>query len=544
MVQSLDVRPIGERERAFSAMVPLLIVAVVAIFQLVAISLLYNHAFVFECRAVASPVFCGFLSSSVVRVICILGAISLLLMARPLLVSNLKEARRESLSMPWMGIQIIGFILILLPWFFVGDGVSTSTFAAGVFFWVAGAILAGLGTIFAAIELKGWQKLLSQAGLLLAGIAVVAGLAPEGAAIFQKIWKFDPLTEITFLAAKVFLESMGYAVVAHAPTKLLGVEDFEVLVGPQCSGVEGFLLIGGFLSFYMWLFKADLRFPRAWLLLPVGILLSWIFNVVRISTLIMTGHHVSPELAIGGFHSHAGWLMFTILAVGLAFIAHQLPALKKAKSSNHRAAPTVALGNEEALILPFIVFMASALLLSTFTELPALYYPIRFVAMVAVLLVFARFLRSMDWNTDLFTVIAGLAVGVAWLATAPSAAEGDEDLIAALAGLSGLSFVVWVVARAIGSTLLVPIIEELFFRGYILRRIDNGSVAARGIALAVSSGLFAALHDRWLLALIAGVAFGLLMLRRGKLTDAIWAHILANGVIVAWAIIMKDWSVI
>jgi len=448
MVQSLDVRPIGERERAFSAMVPLLIVAVVAIFQLVAISLLYNHAFVFECRAVASPVFCGFLSSSVVRVICILGAISLLLMARPLLVSNLKEARRESLSMPWMGIQIIGFILILLPWFFVGDGVSTSTFAAGVFFWVAGAILAGLGTIFAAIELKGWQKLLSQAGLLLAGIAVVAGLAPEGAAIFQKIWKFDPLTEITFLAAKVFLESMGYAVVAHAPTKLLGVEDFEVLVGPQCSGVEGFLLIGGFLSFYMWLFKADLRFPRAWLLLPVGILLSW-------------------------------------------------PALKKAKSSNHRAAPTVALGNEEALILPFIVFMASALLLSTFTELPALYYPIRFVAMVAVLLVFA-----------------------------------------------GLSFVVWVVARAIGSTLLVPIIEELFFRGYILRRIDNGSVAARGIALAVSSGLFAALHDRWLLALIAGVAFGLLMLRRGKLTDAIWAHILANGVIVAWAIIMKDWSVI
>ena len=41
-------------------------------------------------------------------------------------------------------------------------------------------------------------------------------------------------------------------------------------------------------------------------LLPLGCLLAYLANSVRIVTLILLGTHVSEEIALGGFHSRAG----------------------------------------------------------------------------------------------------------------------------------------------------------------------------------------------------------------------------------------------
>ena len=105
-------------------------------------------------------------------------------------------------------------------------------------------------------------------------------------------------------------------------------------------------------------------------------------------------------------------------------------------------------------------------------------------------------------------------------------------------------FVIWVITRVLGTIVLVPLIEELFFRGYVLKRIDTGGMAMRLLAIAVSSGLFAALHDRWIAAAIAGVIFGLLYLRKGRLADAIQSHAVANGIIAGWALVSQNWAVI
>ena len=50
-------------------------------------------------------------------------------------------------------------------------------------------------------------------------------------------------------------------------------------------------------------------------LLPLGCLLVYLANAVRIAALILLGTHVSENIALGGFHSRAGLLLF--LAVGL-----------------------------------------------------------------------------------------------------------------------------------------------------------------------------------------------------------------------------------
>ena len=52
---------------------------------------------------------------------------------------------------------------------------------------------------------------------------------------------------------------------------------------------------------------------------PSAPLTIWTVNAVRIVALIALGTAGWPDIALGGFHSQAGWLAFN--AVGLAFVA-------------------------------------------------------------------------------------------------------------------------------------------------------------------------------------------------------------------------------
>ena len=115
---------------------------------------------------------------------------------------------------------------------------------------------------------------------------------------------------------------------------------------------------------------------------------------------------------------------------------------------------------------------------------------------------------------------------------------------AAIAGLGGAALAAWAVCRILGTAVLVPVVEEAFFRGYVLTRLDSGTWASRVAAVAVSSALFALLHGRIVAAGAAGVVFALVMLRRGRLADAILAHGLANALIAAVALWRGAWSLI
>ena len=78
--------------------------------------------------------------------------------------------------------------------------------------------------------------------------------------------------------------------------------------------------------------------------------------------------------------------------------------------------------------------------------------------------------------------------------------------------------------------IVVPLAEELAFRGYLTRRLIADDFQAvpegrfTGPSFLVSSLLFGLLHQRWLAGTIAGMAYALVYYRRGKLIDAIAAH--------------------
>jgi CAAX prenyl protease-like protein len=102
--------------------------------------------------------------------------------------------------------------------------------------------------------------------------------------------------------------------------------------------------------------------------------------------------------------------------------------------------------------------------------------------------------------------------------------------------------------RLAGATLVVPIMEELFWRSFILRwlhhpaflSVDPRSIGLR--ALVFSSVLFASEHRLWFAGLIAGLAYGWLYKRSGNLWVPVLAHAVTNGLLGAYVLATGSWT--
>jgi CAAX prenyl protease-like protein len=91
--------------------------------------------------------------------------------------------------------------------------------------------------------------------------------------------------------------------------------------------------------------------------------------------------------------------------------------------------------------------------------------------------------------------------------------------------------------------MVMPLVEELAFRGYLMRRLraaDFDSVSPSSVgasALLVSSAVFGVCQaSSWLAGVCAGVVFGLVYMRTGRLGEAVAAHVTANALIAAAAL--------
>lgn len=506
--------------------------------ELLAISLLYQHGFDFTCRAVAPVWFCALAGRIVPRVLAVLAVLAIFVVARRSYVASLLA--EPGAVGAGLALNLAGFALILAPWFGVGDKSAPAVVAAAALSWSMGGLLAAAGAALFVAPWSAWRKLISGNAVALTVLLAIGFTLPELSDQLQPLWRIEAITDVTFFATLWVLGLLGYVVSALPAEKIIGTDAFAVAVGPQCSGVEGFMLITVFLALYMGLFRKDLRFPHALVLFPVGLLLSWVFNVFRISLLLVIGFEGQPDLAIGAFHSHAGWLSFTLLSLLLIMTSRAVPWLRRDAGAERTLTLPPFLSDPAVVrILPFIVFMASALLASTWSQSPGELYLWRALAMGAALALVWPALRNLAWRLDLLSVAVGLAIAALWIVTGPE--SGD----APYGSLTGAAFLLWLVARIVGTTVFVPVIEELFFRDYLISRIaPSGRGIMLGVALVVSTAAFAALHDRWIVAAIAGALFAALVWRSRNVTDAIVAHATANGVIALFALITGAWHIL
>jgi hypothetical protein len=154
-----------------------------------------------------------------------------------------------------------------------------------------------------------------------------------------------------------------------------------------------------------------------------------------------------------------------------------------------------------------------------------------------------------DSRETLVAVAVGLAVFVLWIQLdAPWMTIGTPS--AGFVPLTPAGAIDWalVAVRCLGAVLLVPLMEELFWRSFLMRwlhqplfqGLEPRHVGVRAIVL--STFVFTLAHTLWLAAAIAGFAYALLYARTGKLWTAVIAHAVTNGALAAWVIATGNWQ--
>ena len=514
----------------------LLLLGLVAIVvEVLLLGALYKNVLVFDCHSTGMEGLCLAVSELPVRALCVAAVIGLLAMSQAFQKVAAGITYRRAMQPEWAILHIVGFALIALPLFFLSNSISTGGFLAVLATWMTGAVAATLGALFCFV---GPRELATAATRLspFHWIAIaLAFLAPDWARLLQQgAWEWEPLTAATFNSVAWLLQLSGETLYANPATREMGIGEFIVLVGYQCSGIEGFGLVTLFIFIYLTLFRDQIRVGRALLAWPVGLAISWFFNVLRISVLIWIGEYVSPDFAINGFHSHAGWLFFTILALGIAVTVQAVPWFRKSETMTAPSSRPGFLEDKATLqILPFIVLMSAVLLRSTFAEHPEEFYPLQCAALIGVLCLFWRPILAMNWRFDPAAILGGVGVALIWL----SLAQSGEGL------MNPSAF--WIATRLVGTILLIPIVEELFFRGYILDQFRSKDRIWLVVGVFFSTALFAMLHTNWIGAIVAGLLFAYLVIRpSGRLEDAIVSHMVANAGVAAGAIYWADWGLI
>jgi exosortase E/protease (VPEID-CTERM system) len=375
------------------------------------------------------------------------------------------------------------------------------------------------------------------AGLAVGALALWAGDATSA------LWR--PMSQSTLDVVAFLLDLTAHEVVSIPEELVVGTPTYTVFVDEPCSGYEGIGLITVMLGFYLFSFRKSLRFPNALLLLPIGIALIWISNSIRIAALIAVGTWISPEIAEGGFHSAAGWLLFCMITLGLVAVSRQSEwfALHASQGKGTFRTP------EGAFLLPLLFLIATSLATGLFSAGFDYLYALRVLTPLIPLWFFRSYYADLRWSWAWTPIILGVVVFVLGVALEPAPTPEATAIIPdALLEMPVAVAALWLIARVLGSSIVVPIAEELAFRGYLLRRLidaDFTAVSPKHFTLAsflISSVAFGALHGRWVAGILAGMIYAAAQYRRGKISDAIVAHAVTNTLVAAYVLIFGHWA--
>jgi uncharacterized protein len=209
-------------------------------------------------------------------------------------------------------------------------------------------------------------------------------------------------------------------------------------------------------------------------------------------------------------------------------------------------------------VLPFALYMAFLVMEGNAADLlPDLdarwLYPAKVGAVAVLLWVFRRHYAELFQRPDLRWVAVispalGALVFVLWINL-----DGGWLVIGGGGGFDprdAAGAIRWELAlpRLAGAALVVPVMEELFWRSFLLRWIDRhdflslqpSRLSLR--ALLIASLLFGLEHTLWFAGILAGLAYGWLYRASGNLWAPIVSHATTNLMLGIWVLFTAAWS--
>jgi exosortase E/protease (VPEID-CTERM system) len=283
---------------------------------------------------------------------------------------------------------------------------------------------------------------------------------------------------------------------------------------------------------------------------------SWLLNIARLCALILIESAGGSEVASVGFHAQAGWIAFILIALAFSMATLKIPWLRKASSAASRTAddtPSDERGESPAIrayLVPFLAILAASFVSKAASGYFEWLYPLRFVAAAIALWYFWPELKKLNWRFGWAAPFAGVAVFLVWIApTLWSHHFAASRLGSSLASLSPTARWTWIAFRVAAAVVTVPLAEELAFRGYLARRFlsrDFGSIPFTGLtalSIVLSSVAFGLMHgQQWLVGILAGLAYALVLRWRGRIGDAVVAHAVSNLLLAVWVLGFGDWA--
>ena len=222
-----------------------------------------------------------------------------------------------------------------------------------------------------------------------------------------------------------------------------------------------------------------------------------------------------------------------------------------------------------ARVAPFAVFVALTFCQGKFGE--ASRYWIYFAkTLVGAWLIWLMrpLVAEMKWKFSWEAVVVGVAVFAMWvgidgfypplgrllsrvgLAKVTSEAEPAPELWNPHAQFGKASTLAWmfIVARVLGASIVVPPLEEVFYRSFLYRYVANHDFSSvplgqfRPTPFLVAAVVFGFAHREWLAGILCGFAYQCLVCRKKRLGDAMTAHAVTNFLLGLWVAWKGAWN--
>ena len=217
-------------------------------------------------------------------------------------------------------------------------------------------------------------------------------------------------------------------------------------------------------------------------------------------------------------------------------------------------------------IAPFVIFVLLTACQGKLGAASAYWFYLgKTIAGLGMILALRPRIAEMRWAFSWEAVVVGLAVFAAWvgisgewttqnslwvkfgLAHAPKTPAPLWNPQEQFGTGSALAWL-FIAVRILGSTFIVPPLEEVFYRSFLYRYLVkqeflsvplNRFVPVPFLATALIFGLA---HNEWLAGILCGAAYQWLVLRKNRLGDALTAHAITNFLLGAWVVGRGAWN--
>jgi len=200
-------------------------------------------------------------------------------------------------------------------------------------------------------------------------------------------------------------------------------------------------------------------------------------------------------------------------------------------------------------IAPFALFALVTYMAPLLNISRGILYPIKTVVVAASLIYFWKVYRDeIRFSFDWLAPLSGVFVFIIWVLPEGYYPQMGHSEFNPHEYASGYGVFLLIAVRLAGASLVVPVMEELFWRSFALRfaiDTDFKSVSLgqfSWFSFIFISALFGLEHHRWLVGIIAGLVYAGVLYRSKNLFSPILSHGITNFLLGLYVIFTHKWS--